>query len=258
MYTFDLSDKTGLIFGVANRRSIAMAIAEELDRAGARLAFTYQGERFRDTVAGLTADMHDPLLMSCDVTREEDLEQTFETVRREFGALDYVVHSVAFALREDLEGAYRDTSRRGFLTALEISAFSLLPMARLAAPLMKDRNGSIVALSYLGAERAIPSYNVMGTAKAALEQAVKQLALDLGPEGIRVNAISAGPINTVSARGISGFSNILKVYEQRSPLKRNITQEEVGRAALFLLTDMASGITGTTLHVDAGFHVTAI
>jgi enoyl-[acyl-carrier protein] reductase I len=258
MYTFDLSDKTGLIFGVANRRSIAMAIAEELDRAGARLAFTYQGERFRDTVAGLTGDMHDPLLMECDVTREEDLEQTFETVRREFGALDYVVHSVAFALREDLEGAYRDTSRRGFLTALEISAFSLLPMARLAAPLMKDRHGSIVALSYLGAERAIPSYNVMGTAKAALEQAVKQLALDLGPEGIRVNAISAGPINTVSARGISGFSNILKVYEQRSPLKRNITQEEVGRAALFLLTDMASGITGTTLHVDAGFHITAI
>ena len=258
MFTLDLSDKTGLIFGVANRRSIAMAIAEQLDQAGARLAFTYQGERFRDTVAGLTEGMVDPLLMECDVSRDEDLERTFETVREEFGTLDYLVHSVAFALREDLEGDYRNTSRRGFLTALEISAFSLLPMARLAAPLMKDRDGSIVALSYLGAERAIPGYNVMGTAKAALEQAVKQLALDLGPEGVRVNAISAGPINTVSARGVSGFSGILKVYEERTPLKRNITQEEVGKAALFLLTDMASGITGTTLHVDAGFHITAI
>jgi enoyl-[acyl-carrier protein] reductase I len=258
MFTLDLSDKTGLIFGVANRRSIAMAIAEQLDQAGARLAFTYQGERFRETVEGLTEGMHDPLLMECDVSRDEDLERTFETVREEFGTLDYLVHSVAFALREDLEGNYRNTSRRGFLTALEISAFSLLPMARLAAPLMKDRDGSIVALSYLGAERAIPGYNVMGTAKAALEQAVKQLALDLGPEGVRVNAISAGPINTVSARGVSGFSGILKVYDERTPLKRNITQEEVGKAALFLLTDMASGITGTTLHVDAGFHITAI
>ena len=257
MYTLDLSDKTGLIFGVANKRSIAMGIAEQLHRAGARLAFTYQGERFRPQVESLVRHMNDPLLLECDVTRDEDLERTFAAVKDEFGSLDYLVHSVAFAPRADLENPYRDTSRSGFRIALEVSAYSLLPMARLAAPLMEGRNGSIVALSYLGAERAIPSYNVMGTAKAALEQAVKQLALDLGPLGIRVNAISAGPISTLSARGISGFSGILKVYEERAPLRRNITQEEVGSAALFLLSEMASGVTGTVLHVDAGFHSTA-
>lgn len=258
MYTLDLAGKTGLIFGVANKRSLAAGIAGHLDRAGARLAFAYQGERFRDAVAVISEKMKDPLLVECDVSRDADLEQAFDTVKREFGHLDYVVHSVAFAPREELEGEYRNTSRDGFRIALEISAYSLIPMARLAAPLMEGRNGAIVALSYLGAERAIPSYNVMGTAKAALEHAVRQLSLGLGKLNIRVNAISAGPVNTLSARGVSGFNNMLKVYEERSPLGRNITQDEVGAAALFLLSDMASGITGTVLHVDAGFHITAI
>jgi len=258
MYTLDLTGKTGLIFGVANKRSLAAGIADHLDRAGARLAFAYQGERFRDAVSSLADNMADPLLVECDVTRDEDLERAFDTVKREFGHLDYLVHSVAFAPREELEGEYRETSRDGFRIALEVSAYSLIPMARLAAPLMEGRKGSIVALSYLGAERAIPSYNVMGTAKAALEHAVKQLSLGLGKLDIRVNAISAGPVNTLSARGVSGFTNILKVYEERAPLGRNITQDEVGSAALFLLSGMASGITGTVLHVDAGFHITAI
>jgi enoyl-[acyl-carrier protein] reductase I len=199
--------------------------------------------------------MSPSLLVECDVSRDEDLARAFETVGREFGHLDHLVHSVAYADKQDLEGSYLDTSRAGFRTALDISAYSLIPMSRLAAPLMADRGGSIVTLSYLGAERAVANYNVMGTAKAALEQAVKQLALDLGPRNIRINAVSAGPVNTLAARGISGFRDILKIYEERAPLRRNITQEEVGAAALFLLSDMASGITGTTLHVDAGYHI---
>ncbi len=258
MYTLDFSDKTGIVFGMANKRSLATGIADFLDRAGARMAFAYQGERFRDAVEKLTGEMRDPLLLECDVSRDEDLERAFARVGEEFGGLDFVVHSVAFALHEELEGAYRNTSREGFRTALDISAYSLLPMARHAAPLMQGRSGAMIALSYLGAERAVPSYNVMGTAKAALEQAVKQLALDLGPEGVRINCISAGPVNTVSARGVSGFTDILKVYEERSPLRRNITKEDVGGAALFLLSELASGVTGTTLHVDGGFHITAL
>ncbi len=257
MFTLDLAGKTGIVFGVANKRSLALGIAEHLDRAGCRLAFAYQGERFRDGVDKLTAEMPGRLLLECDVTRDDRLEAAFDEVKREFGHLDYLVHSVAFAPKEELEGAFRDTTREGFRIALEVSAYSLVPMARLAAPLMKDRQGSMVALSYIAAERAVPNYNVMGTAKAALEQAVRQLAYDLGPEGIRVNAISAGPVNTVSARGVAGFTDILKIYEARTPLHRNVTQAEVGAAALFLLSEMGSGITGTTLFVDAGFHVTA-
>jgi enoyl-[acyl-carrier protein] reductase I len=257
MLPIDLSGKYGLVFGVANKRSLALAIAEYLHRAGARLAFAYQGERFRESVEELVRDMRDPVLIECDVSREEDLERTFETVKQEFGALDYLVHSVAFAPREELEGNFRDTTREGFRIALDISAYSLIPMAKLAAPLMEGRAGSLLALSYIGAERAVPGYNVMGTAKAALEQAVRQLAFDLGSLGIRANAISAGPVNTLSARGVSGFTDILKIYPERAPLHRNIDQEDVGKAALFLLSDLASGVTGEVLHVDAGFHITA-
>lgn len=255
MYTLDHSGKTALVFGVANHRSLAMGIAERLHRSGATLAFAYQGERLKGMVEKAIKDLGDSMLLECDVTEDEQLERTFATVGKEFGHLDFLVHSVAYAEREDLDGAYVDTSRGGFKKALEISAYSLLPMARLAAPLMEGRNGSIVTLTYLGAERAVRNYNVMGTAKAALEQAVKQLSLDLGPRNIRINAISAGPVNTLSARGVGGFTNILKIYEERAPLHRNITKEEVGDAALFLLSEMASGITGTTLHVDAGYHV---
>jgi len=255
LFTIDNSGKCGLVFGIANHRSLAMGIARKLQESGAKLAITYQNERLKEMVAKAVGDIRSPLLLECDVSNDDHLGRTFDTVKREFGGLDFVVHSVAYAMKEDLEGMYRDTSRDGFRLALEISAYSLLPMARLAAPLMKGRNGSLVALSYLGAERAVASYNVMGTAKAALEQAVKQLALDLGPDGIRINAISAGPVNTLAARGIGGFTGILKVYAERSPLRRNITADEVGSAALFLLSDMASGVTGTTLHVDSGYHI---
>jgi len=256
MITLDLSGKNALVFGVANHRSLATAIAKELSTGGARIAAAYLSERLRGMVEKALEGM-DPLLIECDVTRDEDLERVFESVRREMGGLDYLVHSIAFANKEDLEGDYRNTSRDGFRLALEISAYSLLPMARLAAPLMQGRGGSIVALSYIAAERAVPRYNVMGTAKAALEQAVRQLALELGPQGIRVNAISAGPVNTLAARGIGGFTGFLKLYEEKAPLKRNITQEEVGKAALFLLSGLGSGVTGTTLHVDCGYHSVA-
>lgn len=255
MYTLDLSGKTGIVFGVANQRSLAWAIAKDLVRFGVRLAFTYQSERFRDGVERLVGPIRDHLILECDVARDEDLERTFATVGREFGHLDYVVHSVAFAPREELEGEFVRTSRDGFRTALEISAYSLIPMARLAAPLMAGRSGSIVAMSYIAAVRAVPNYNVMGTAKAALEQIVRQLAMELGPQGIRVNAISAGPVNTLSARGVGGFTSILKVYEDRTPMKKNIDRDDVGKAGLFLLSDMASGVTGTTLYVDNGYHI---
>lgn len=258
MYTLDHSGKTGLVFGVANHRSLALGIAERLHQSGCRLAFTYQGERIKGMVEKAIKDFENPLLMECDVTRDDQLEQVFAQVEKEFGHLDFLVHSVAFAEREDLEGSYADTSRDGFKIALEVSAYSLIPMTRLATPLMKGRHGSIVALSYLGAERAVQNYNVMGTAKAALEQAVKQLSLELGDKGIRINAISAGPVSTLSSRGVGGFTHIIKIYEKRSPLHRNITKEEVGDAALFLLSDMASGITGTLLYVDAGYHVVGL
>jgi enoyl-[acyl-carrier protein] reductase I len=255
MYGLDHSGKAGLVFGVANHRSLALGIAEKLARSGARLAFAYQGERVKAMVEKAVAELGDSLLLECDVTRDDQLEQTFAAIEKEFGRLDFLVHSVAFAPKEDLEGAYVDTSREGFRMALDVSAYSLIPMARLAVPLMEGHGGSIIALSYLGAERAVAGYNVMATAKAALEQAVKQLALELGPKNIRVNALSAGPVNTLAARGVKGFREILKIYEEKAPLKRNITQSEVGDAALFLLSDMASGVTGTTLHVDCGYHI---
>ena len=257
MLTLDLSGKTAAVFGVANHRSLAYGIAKTLNEAGVRQAFSYQGERLKSGVEKLAADMKDPMVLECDVTDDKEVEGFFSAVKDRFGRLDYLVHSVAFAQKDDLEGAFSQTSQEGFRTALEVSAYSLITLSRHAMPLMSD-GGSIVSLSYLGAERAVPNYNVMGTAKAALEQITRQLALELGPKNIRVNAISAGPVNTLSARGISGFTNILKIYEERSPLKRNITQEEVGKAAFFLLSDLGSGVTGTTLHVDAGYSISGL
>jgi len=259
VYPIDLSGKTGLISGVANKRSIAWAIAQVLHQAGARLAFTYlDDERIRSKVEELASGLEDSVLLPCDVTDDGQLEAAFEGIKEGFGRLDFLVHSIAFAPREEFEAEFFRTSREGFRTALEVSAYSLIPMARLALPLMERAGGgSILAMTYLAAERAVPTYNVMGTAKAALEQIIRQLAYELGPKNIRVNGISAGPLPTLSARGIPGFTDILSVYEKRAPLKRNITHEEVAKAALFLLSDLSSGITGEILHVDAGFSITA-
>ena len=250
-----LQNKQGIIFGVANKRSIAWATAQALHQAGARLAFTYQGDRLKDNVEGLTkAEMPDSPLISCDVTKQEEVDETFKRVGTEFGRLDFLIHSIAFAPREALEGEYLKTDREAFLTALEISAYSLTQLARAAAPLMTD-GGSIVTMSFHGAEKVYQGYNVMGVAKAALESSVRYLAADLGPRNIRVNAISAGPIQTLSARGVSGLSTMLKHCAVRAPLQRNVEPREVGNTALFLCSPLSSGITGGTIYVDCGYNI---
>ena len=255
MVAIDFSGTNGFIFGVGNHRSLAWAIAQQLGQAGARLAFAYQSERLREGVEKLASTIPGSILVECDVTDDAAIERAFGVVKAEFGSLSYLVHSVAYARKDDLEGLFRDTSREGYRTALEISAYSLLPMMHLAAPLMEEKGGSVVALSYLASQRVIPNYNVMGSAKAVLEQATRQLAYELGPKNIRVNALSAGPVNTLAARGIRGFTDLLKEHSGAAPLERNITKEEVGTAGLFLLSDLSSGITGTTLYVDAGWHI---
>lgn len=256
MVPIDLSGRTGIVFGVANKRSLAWGIARELASAGARLAFTYQGERLRAGVEELVAELPGSLLAVCDVGSDAQIDEVFQTVDREFGRLDYLVHSVAFARKEDLEGAFIDTPREGFDTALAVSAYSLLAVARRAAPLMeRSGGGSLVTLTFLASQRVFLNYNVMGSAKAALEQIVRQLAWELGGKNIRVNAVSAGPVSTLSARGIARFTDMLEVHRSRAPLRRNVTQEEVGHAGLFLLSDLASGITGEILHVDAGYNI---
>jgi enoyl-[acyl-carrier protein] reductase I len=250
-----LKNKQGIIFGVANKRSIAWATAQALHQAGARLAFTYQGDRLRDNVEGLTkAEMPDSPLLSCDVTKQDEVDETFKRVGAEFGRLDFLIHSIAFAPREALEGEYLKTDREAFLTALEISAYSLTQLARAAAPLMTE-GGSIVTMSFHGAEKVYQGYNVMGVAKAALESSVRYLAADLGPRNIRVNAISAGPIQTLSARGVSGLSIMLKHCAARAPLQRNVEPREVGNTALFLCSPLSSGITGETIYVDCGYNI---
>jgi enoyl-[acyl-carrier protein] reductase I len=250
-----LQNKQGIIFGVANKRSIAWATAQALHQAGARLAFTYQGDRLKDNVEGLTkAEMLDSTLISCDVTKQEEVEETFKRVGTEFGRLDFLIHSIAFAPREALEGEYLKTDREAFLTALEISAYSLTQLARAAAPLMTE-GGSIVTMSFHGAEKVYQGYNVMGVAKAALESSVRYLAADLGPRNIRVNAISAGPIQTLSARGVSGLTTMLKHHAERAPLHRNVEPREVGNTALFLCSPLSSGITGETIYVDCGYNI---
>ncbi len=253
-----LENKLGIIFGVANKRSIAWATAQALHEAGARLAFTYQGDRLKDNVESLTNEaMPGSLLLPCDVTKQEEIDATFKRLGSEFGRLDFLVHSIAFAPREALEGEYLKTDREAFLTALEISAYSLTQLARAAAPLMTE-GGSIVTMTFHGADKVYQGYNVMGVAKAALESSVRYLAADLGPRNVRVNAISAGPIQTLSARGVSGLSNMLKHHAERAPLKRNVEAREVGNAALFLCSSLSSGITGETIYVDCGYNIMGI
>ncbi len=252
-----LAGKTALIMGVANRWSIAWASAQAFSREGARLIFTFQGERQERDVRDLAGAVPDALVAPCDVMRDQDLAALAETIRAQRGGLDAVVHSLAFANREDLGGAFVDTSRAGFTLALEVSAFSLVTVARHLLPVLNP-DASLLTLTYIGSSRVMPSYNVMGVAKAALEANVRYLAADLGPRRIRVNAISAGPIKTASARAIQGFSRILEVMEQRAPLRRNTDPEEVADAAVFLCSPLARGITGEVLFVDGGFHVTGL
>ena len=254
MYTVDLSGKQGLVFGVTNQRSIGWPIAQKLSQAGARLAFGYQAERLKSTLEKLTADLSDPLLLECDVTQDADLDKVFGTVQEEFGTLDFIIHSVAFAPPETFEKPFYQVSREDWKTAMDVSAYSLVAMAKRAQPLMTD-GGSILAMTYLAAERVVPHYNMMGVAKAALEASVRFLAYDLGEQGIRVNAISAGPLRTVAARSISGFGDMYSVAGKLSMLKRNITQDEVAGLALSLVADdLGGGITGETIYVDAGYH----
>jgi enoyl-[acyl-carrier protein] reductase I len=260
MDALDLTGRNAMVLGVANHRSIAWGIARELSARGARLVLTYQGDRFRGTLEKLVAEaaIPDAVLLPCDVTDDAQMDACFAATKEAVGALDMLAHCVAFANREDLEGSFRDTSREGWRTALEVSAYSMLSLARRATPLMEGRAGSMIALSYLAADRAVPNYNVMGSAKAALEQIVRQLALELGPLGIRVNCVSAGPIGTLSARGIAGFSANLAATAEKAPLKRNVTLEDIGRAGLFLLSDLSSGVTGETLFVDCGYNIVGV
>jgi len=253
-----MQDKFGLVTGVANHRSIAWAIAQALDREGARLAISYLGEREREGIDRIVDQLqHPPLLIPCDATREDSVDETFATIEREFGQLDCLIHAIAFARREDLEGRYIDTSRDGYHLALDVSAYSLNALTHGAEKLMTD-GSSVVAMTYLGSERACRNYNVMGVAKAALESGVRYLASELGEQGIRVNGISAGPIRTLAARGIKSFSTMLKLHEERAPLRRNVTQEEVANTALFLCSNLSSGITGEMLYVDGGYRIMGV
>jgi enoyl-[acyl-carrier protein] reductase I len=250
-----LNGKLGVVFGVANKRSIAWAIAQAWHKAGAKLAFTYQGERLKENVEDLVGAFGpETLLMPCDVTKDEDIDRVFAELGQKFGKLDLLLHSVAFAPKDALEGRFVNTSREAFRVSHDVSAYSLVALSRAAAPLMKD-GGSIVAMSYYGAEKVVPHYNVMGVAKAALEASTRYLAYDLGPQKIRVNCISAGPMNTLAARGIAGFLDMMKHYEAHSPLKRNVTPEELGATGTFLASDGAAAITGQVLYVDCGYQI---
>lgn len=248
--------KQALVLGVANQRSIAWAIAKRLADEGASVAFTYQGERIEKNVRDLAATVSSPLVTECDVRSDADLERVFSEVADTFGGgLDLLVHSVAFAAAEDLEGRYVDTPRDRFWMTLDISAYSLVACARLAEPLMEARGGgSIVTMTYLGGERAVPHYNVMGVAKSALDSSVRYLAWDLGFKNIRVNVVSAGPVRTLAARSIAGFTTMQTMFEERAPLHRQIEADDAGAAAAYLLSDDAGNVTGTMLHVDAGYH----
>jgi enoyl-[acyl-carrier protein] reductase I len=253
--TFSLEGKTFVVMGVANKRSIAWGIARSLHGAGANLIFTYAGERLEKSVRELAASLNENyLVLPCDVTSDEDIAQCFSTIKESVGNIQGVAHCIAFANKEELNGDYLNVTRDGFLLAHNISSYSLTAVAKEAKKLMVD-GGSIVTLTYLGGERAIENYNVMGVAKASLDASVRYLASDLGKENIRVNSISAGPIRTLSAKGVSDFNSILKEIEERAPLRRNTTPEEVGDTAVFLFSDLSRGITGENIHVDSGFHI---
>ncbi|MEY2407573.1 MAG: enoyl-[acyl-carrier protein] reductase [Verrucomicrobiota bacterium] len=250
-----LAGKLGIVFGVANKRSIAWAIAQAWHKAGAKLAFTYQGERLKENVEDLAGTFgSDTLIMQCDVTRDDDIARVFSETGQRLGKLHLLLHSVAFAPKEALEGEFVNTTREAYRIAHDISAYSLVALARGAAPLMTD-GGSIVAMSYYGAEKVVPHYNVMGVAKASLEASTRYLAYDLGPKKIRVNCISAGPMNTLAARGIAGFTDMLKHYEAHSPLKRNVLPDELGATGVFLASDGAGAITGQVIYVDSGYQI---
>jgi enoyl-[acyl-carrier protein] reductase I len=254
-----LENKTGIVFGVANKRSIAWAIAQSLAREGMRLAFTYQGERLKDSVASLTEGLPGSILLPCDVTNDAEIESVYAAVGEQFGRLDALLHSVAFAPKEDLENDFVKTSREGFRVAHDISAYSLVALSRGALPLFeKSGGGSVLALTYLGASRAVEGYNVMGVAKASLEASVRYLAANLGPSNVRVNALSAGPVNTLAARGIKGFTGMLHHHAERAPLRRNVELEEIANAGLFLLSPMSSGITGEVMFVDCGYNIVGL
>ena len=255
----DFTGKRGLIVGVANKRSIAWAIAQATASRGARLALTYQG-RFEENVNELSQALsHSPLVLPCDVASDAEIDSVFARIEQDLGGLDFVVHGAAFAMREDLNSPFSQASREGFRVALDVSAYSLIALARRATPLLeKQGGGSILTLTYLGSERVFPNYGVMGVAKAALEASVRYLAADLGPKNIRVNAISAGPVKTLAAKGIAGFSDILGVYRERAPLRRNIETSEVGETAAFLLSESGRGISGEVIMVDGGFHATGM
>jgi enoyl-[acyl-carrier protein] reductase I len=248
------SQKTAVILGLANKRSIAWAIAQRLQEAGWRLAICYQNERLEQEARDLIADLPGAAGFMCDVSSDEQIAKLFEELKSHYGALQGIVHSVAFAPAEELKGEFVNTTREGFRIAHDISVYSLVAVARAAAPLMTE-GGSIVTMSYFGAEKVVPRYNVMGVAKAALEASVRYLASDLGPKGIRVNAISAGPIKTLAARGISNLGEMLKAHADRSPLRRNVDPAEVGGTAAFLLSSAGSGITGETIYVDCGYNI---
>jgi enoyl-[acyl-carrier protein] reductase I len=251
-----LEGKTGLVFGVANKRSIAWGIAQALSREGMRLAFTYQGERLKESVESLSSTIEGSLLLPCDVTIDQEIDTVYREIDQKFGRLDALVHSVAFAPREDLENEFVRTSREGFKIAHDISAYSLVVLTRGAVPLMeKNGGGAVLAMTYYGAEKAVEGYNLMGVAKASLEASVRYLATNLGPRNIRVNAISAGPVNTLAARGIKGFTGMLHHHAERAPLRRNVELEEIGDAALFLLSPMSTAITGEVMFVDCGYNI---
>lgn len=247
--------KRVLVFGVANERSIAWGIANAMHAHGASFVFTYAGEALEKRVRPLAERVGAELVLPCDVTDDAQVDACFDQVREHWDGIDVLIHAVAFANREDLEGRFVDTSRAGFLKAQEISAYSLVLLARHAEPLLTARRGNIITMSYYGSQKVVQNYNVMGVAKASLEASVRYLAADLGPAGVRVNAISAGPIKTLAASGIRGFKSILASVEERTPLRRNVTQQDVGNAALFLCSDLAAGVTGEVTYVDSGYNI---
>lgn len=252
----NLKGKRALIVGVANERSIAWGIAQALHREGVELAFTFLGEALERRVRPLAESVNAKLILPCDVKQDAQVDELYKNIEKTWGTLDFLVHSIAFADKEDLEGSFVATSRKGFLTALDVSAYSLVHLTRGALPLMqKAGGGSIVTMTYYGAEKVVPNYNVMGVAKAALECSVRYLASELGPQNIRVNALSAGPVRTLAAAGIRGVKGMLQIVEEKAPLKRNVTLEEVAETGLFLLSPRSGGITGETLYVDSGYHI---
>lgn len=258
MKAIDLSNRTYVVMGVANKRSIAWAIAQALAGAGANLVFTYAGERLEKNVRSLAETLEgEHLVLPCDITNDEEIDKAFNEIKEKAGVIHGLAHCIAFANKEELEGEYLNVTRDGYLLAQNVSAYSLTAVAKAARPLMSE-GGSIITMTYLGGEKVVCNYNVMGVAKAALDASVKYLANDLGKDGIRVNAISAGPIRTLAAKGIGGFNNVLKEIEERAPLRKTTTQEEVGDTALFLASDLARGITGEILHVDSGYNILSL